>query len=220
MSWVGLWRGAAGWRPGQWRDIGREGAERGRASDVGQTHTHTPPPLNCECQSQAEASLGRMGDLLLSPQLSHIRGTLVASLTRGGRPSAPPSHPGQLRCPATPAQPLWSLPPVLKSWGLGKAMGLSGYPQAHSCPPSVMSLSCPRAGPPHSRSLDPSPGCLSDPTETGFFFFFPGKQNQGQDENWGWEGLKVRRKGLEDKRVRESGLRPGRVRPHFPGGQS
>ena len=67
------------------------------------------------------------------------------------------------------------------------------YLQAHSCP-SLCHFPAPELAHLSISSLDSSPGCLSDPTET-FFFFSPGKQSSEQHEEWGWEGFIV--KGLE-----------------------
>lgn len=62
----------------------------------------------------------------------------------------------------------------------------------------------------------PLPGAFQ--IQQKHFFFFPGKQNSEQHEEWGWEGLIVSRKGLEGKgsdgRVR---LRPREgSKLHFP----
>ena len=98
------------------------------------------------------------------------------------QPSATPSQPKAAEVTlCTQAQPLQTLPQTSKSWGLREETGAESVLTAKYIPALPSHSPAPELAHLGISSLDSSPGCLSDPTET-FFFFFPGKQNQEQVE--------------------------------------
>lgn len=157
----------------------QRGIGEGPGSKKGQTVTITPsllpfnlPPVRGR---QRAEGLGGTLALLWSPYpIPHQGG--VADLS--GQPSQ-----GKEQTSATPSQPQGAEETL--QLGLNHcdpslnfpSPGVSGrgvragscYPQAHSCP-SRCHFPAPELAHLGISSLDSSPGCLSDPTETFFFF--------------------------------------------------